>query len=59
VNPGIALAMVWLVLVLVLPIVLLTWRLWRGDQIEPTSEGKQFFGRRGQKKGGAADGPST
>jgi len=49
VDPEIALAIVWLLLVLVLPIVLLAWRLRHGEQIEATSEGKQFFGRREPK----------
>jgi hypothetical protein len=37
---------VFLLVVIVLPISLLIFLLSRGAQIESTSEGKQFFGRR-------------
>jgi hypothetical protein len=43
---AVAIVLVFFLLVaIVLPISLLVFRLGRGDEVVPTSEGKQFFGR--------------
>jgi hypothetical protein len=49
VSTGVWLVVVWLLVVLVLPIVLLAVHLRKGEQIEPTSWGKQFGRHRDSK----------